>query len=699
MKNMWRNRANIAGIVSCIAISLLALDVRCEDYSSLLDRLASPDEAVRRQACDKLTLKGPDALQSIFERMNPIDKTPNLWAQNTARAIVHNAARPGAEDERARAEAALVHVLHSQAQPENISFAIRLVSRIGTEISAPALAKLLDDPQYREMALYALECNPSECVTPFLIDAYESANKNAWKAALIQTLGMRGDMEARKTVLDAIESTNADLRLAAIAAAGALPHRTTIKALWKVWNEGEGAERQAATDALLAAADWELDSGRSKSAAKIFHTLYEETDIPEWKAAGLAGYARANQRKALPIVTKTLQDADPILRGAAQQAFVDIPVGKKVKGAIQSALRSPQPEERTGAICVLALRHDFVTLSNLDAIIQTLFEAEGEAQEAAKFALTSIPGDTTTWAVIHAAKSALPKNQAKLVSILGAREDRNALPYILEAAKSTDADVSAAVIQALIHYPGPDSTAILKKALLSGNTERRKNALEAIIGEIGLGSGLSGDSSSVDLCICAAKMAEKPEHLETLSAYFETAGVTEAIAELAARRGLIVNWWVLGPIAGRARLAEEDVLKTPGMIDVNRTVETDGKNLAWNYYQVDNPGGKLDLLNRLASMDDVGCYLYSEVTSGSEREVLFKIGSDDDVFCWLNGKLVHKYLGARGWTVDQDVVQVTLQEGVNRICLKVLQYVLGWEVSLRITDLDGNPIALPQKSQ
>ena len=235
------------------------------------------------------------------------------------------------------------------------------------------------------------------------------------------------------------------------------------------------------------------------------------------------------------------------------------------------------------------------------------------------------------------------------------------------------------------------------ETLESKNDELREAALEAIIGEIGLGSGLSGDPSSVELCIRAARTATKPDHLEALSAYFETVGVTEAMAELAARRGLIVHWWVLGPIPGRMNLRERDILSTAMPIDITQSIEADGKRLSWNHFLVDAPNGKMDLLNRLASMDDAGCYLYAEVTSDRDREVLFKIGSDDDVFCWLNGALVHKYLGERGWTVDQDVVQVNLQAGVNRICLKVLQYVLGWELSLRITDTDGMPIALPQK--
>ena len=349
-----------------------------------------------------LRRKDRTRLEAIFERMNPVDRTPNPWAQNAARAIVHHAARPGAEEERARAEAALVRILQFSAHSETISFAIRLVSRIGTEISVPALAKLLDKPENREMALYGLECNPSECVTPYLLNVCQNAAEDTWKAALVQTLGMRGDMDARKTVLEAMESRSADVRLAAIAAAGNLPHRTAIKALWKIWNENEGIERQAAAEALLAAADKELEDGGGRSAAKICLTLYKESKVPEWRAAGLAGFARANQRKALPLLREALRDADPILRGVAQRALVEMPDSGRAAGILKDALHSPEPLDRTGAIRVLALRPELVDKASLEAIIKTLLEAEGEPQEAASFALTSIPGGDVTQTIARA---------------------------------------------------------------------------------------------------------------------------------------------------------------------------------------------------------------------------------------------------------------------------------------------------------
>jgi hypothetical protein len=105
----------------------------------------------------------------------------------------------------------------------------------------------------------------------------------------------------------------------------------------------------------------------------------------------------------------------------------------------------------------------------------------------------------------------------------------------------------------------------------------------------------------------------------------------------------------------------------------------------------------VDLERAIARQDNVGAYLYAEVTSDVARDVIFKIGSDDDVFVWLNGKQIHRNPVDRGWTVDQDQIPTRLEAGVNRILVKVLQGGGQWAVSVRITDKSGRPLRLEQR--
>ena len=69
-------------------------------------------------------------------------------------------------------------------------------------------------------------------------------------------------------------------------------------------------------------------------------------------------------------------------------------------------------------------------------------------------------------------------------------------------------------------------------------------------------------------------------------------------------------------------------------------------------------------------------------------------GSDDYLTVWINGKLVHAYKKERrAGEADQDTIEnVALKKGYNRIVVKCVDVVRGWNFFLRLTDKDGKPL-------
>jgi len=167
--------------------------------------------------------------------------------------------------------------------------------------------------------------------------------------------------------------------------------------------------------------------------------------------------------------------------------------------------------------------------------------------------------------------------------------------------------------------------------------------------------------------------------------------------DIAARAGFVGHWWVLGPLSDRKKMMEGDAIATDGPVDPAAEVRVDDKTHRWKYMPVDDPQGMLNLEEDLAKKNDCGAYAYAEVTSDVARDVLFKMGSDDSVFCWLNGDLVHKFTGDRGYAPDQDTVETRLKAGRNTILMKVINNRSHWAAGLRITDRDGNPLQLEQR--
>lgn len=168
--------------------------------------------------------------------------------------------------------------------------------------------------------------------------------------------------------------------------------------------------------------------------------------------------------------------------------------------------------------------------------------------------------------------------------------------------------------------------------------------------------------------------------------------------QLAAKRGCITNWWVLGPFPNRERATKNDFVPVHERIDLSAPVHDEGNTLSWKYVPVDDPLGLLDFEKTVARMDNCGAYAYAEVESEREQDVLLKFGSDDSVFCWLNGERVHAWDGDRGWGEDQDTVSAHLIAGTNTILCKVLNGGAQWSLSLRITDRNGTPLILKQRA-
>jgi hypothetical protein len=79
-------------------------------------------------------------------------------------------------------------------------------------------------------------------------------------------------------------------------------------------------------------------------------------------------------------------------------------------------------------------------------------------------------------------------------------------------------------------------------------------------------------------------------------------------------------------------------------------------------------------------------YVYSPTT----RPAVLLLGSDDGIAVWLDGNQVYYNDKTTGWIQDQFHVNITLNEGWNRILIKVSQSGGDYLSSVRITDLEGN---------
>ena len=82
--------------------------------------------------------------------------------------------------------------------------------------------------------------------------------------------------------------------------------------------------------------------------------------------------------------------------------------------------------------------------------------------------------------------------------------------------------------------------------------------------------------------------------------------------------------------------------------------------------------------------DNICAFGYVEITSPAKGKGRLLIGSDDTLSIWLNGKRVYDYNNGRSYGPDQDRVDVTFEEGPNRMLVRCGNVNAEWAFSIEI---------------
>src|ERR1017187_5043141 len=188
-------------------------------------------------------------------------------AQMELQQLAANAARPGAEADRAE----LAKVLAAKAtdaavpQPARV-WIVRQIEYIGAAESVPALTTLLEgqDAELKECARRALEKNPAPAATESLRAALKQGGELNWKVGLIQSLGERGD--AQSVSLIALSLAQPETCLAAASVLSKIVTEQAVNELWAAFDKNT----VGAADAPVATANRLAVATRASAAPTVF---------------------------------------------------------------------------------------------------------------------------------------------------------------------------------------------------------------------------------------------------------------------------------------------------------------------------------------------------------------------------------------------------------------------------------------------
>jgi len=360
--------------------------------------------------------------------------------------------RAATQARREEIEATLSAALASpEATYDAKQFACRMLRRIGTADSVPALASLLADEKLSHMARYALEDIPAPAVDRALRAALKGTS-GAIKVGIINSLGERGDTDAVDELGKLLTDADPTVAVAAASALGKIGGSDAIGMLAGARSVQNEELRRTMIRSYLQCADRLFARGQVETAATMYNAVYASAWPVSIRAAGFRGLVASRGEDAVDLVAGALASRSPEIQAMAVKLASDMP-GTPATRQFAALLPSLPAPVKVGLIAALADRGGVIARP---AVIGATRDEESSVRAAALKAL-AVLGDSSAIPLLAeaAATSAEEERQAARESLARLR-GRDVNGAILSAARTATPVVRAELIRAWAQRLGTD---------------------------------------------------------------------------------------------------------------------------------------------------------------------------------------------------------------------------------------------------
>jgi HEAT repeat protein len=203
--------------------------------------------------------------------------------------------------------------------------ALRLLSNIADQDSAPAIAAHLKDAELREEAVYCLERIPGDAPVQAILTAYKEAG-NGFKPRLLAALGHRRAAEAVPVCLEAMRSADPDLAMAAMKAFGRIGVKPSQPAVYPPETSLSEWQKMERMDSLLRYADAQALGGNHADAIAAYKAALERPE-EHWQCAAIVGLGRIATAEAASAIYPKMKSSSRIVRITARNVWQRIGAG------------------------------------------------------------------------------------------------------------------------------------------------------------------------------------------------------------------------------------------------------------------------------------------------------------------------------------------------------------------------------------
>lgn len=289
------------------------------DDKQFLADIQSDDAEVRFTAWRSAGEVSP----SVIPQLGKLGGSDDPGVANAAREALATLVHSVGKDEAAAARPAVVQGLLGLAGaaysfPVRVH-ALRLLSHLADEQSAPAIAAWLSDAELREEAIYCLERVPGGAAVGAMLSAYEKAPPG-FQQRILAAFGHRGAPEAADLCAREMRSSDTAIAVAAAKALGRIGHKPASEPAFPDAARLNEWQKTEVMDSRLRYADARVRKGDSAEGLRIYREALDATE-EHWQCAAIVGIARIGTVEAAEAIFPKLKSGNSTVRITAQNAW------------------------------------------------------------------------------------------------------------------------------------------------------------------------------------------------------------------------------------------------------------------------------------------------------------------------------------------------------------------------------------------
>ncbi|MCP4645547.1 MAG: HEAT repeat domain-containing protein [bacterium] len=676
-----------------LAVVCLGTAAMASEIDALCVDLAGQNEAARSNARQMLPRFGADAVDKLLPLLGHDDIAVRRVAYNVLGDIANRAAGPGRAAERTRVASAILAALTPDASETVKLQLLRLASIVVPEgMDVSPIAALLKDADLRMKARNALQSiGTAEACRAVLAEIPNT--DTGFACALLDSAGKMQRPESIGPVLTLTQHDAATVRASAALALAWTGEPALVKPFQTVCERADAVTRFDAVDALLRLADAMMDNGGNwqRAIGTYIRVLESERD-PVLASTALMGLGRHGDETVVPVIVAAVKRGDPDVGATAVMAFEALRGPACVRAVAQAYALMPESVQ----LQMIGLFGRRGAPEFMPHISAALASDEADYRRAALSALGQATTIDALPALVQVAETGSEEERALALqaamrlagSMVSAGKEADAgRAYLKLFELASDDAVRVKALQGLAQYPVAEAYDAAKAALDTPALEQAAlNVLPQLFGPLARAGQEDKARAVFDDTL---RRDSSPQRLAALAGQLQGANTK---LDTTALLGVVKTWRLIGPFEwandadwARSHVGESDV-------DVTAPAKDGDDTRQWKTVTTGDALGMVNLMGEIGAFDRVFAYAYTEFEVAEAMPAQVRLGSDDGNTVWLNGEKVWDNPVDRGAALDQDIADVQLKAGVNKLLVRISQGAGGWNFCLRVTKPDGTAV-------